>query len=112
MQVRKFMGKRVSIDEIKVMVGASRFYDAGDHDDTDFAVAMIMLRNFECQITDRFGYNAYSLSVYLDEDRISSIQRVGHVHMCGQGMDDELRRFPHRTLEMEAEEKLSGVVAA
>lgn len=112
MQVRKFVGKRVSVDEVKAMAGESCFFDAGDYDDTDFAVAMIMLRNFQCQITDRYGYNAYSVNLFLDGNRISSIQRVGHIHMCGgQGMDDELRRFPHRTLEKEAGEKLSRVMA-
>lgn len=112
MQVRKFMGKRVSIDEIKAMVGSSCFFDAGDHDDTDFAVAVVVLRDFECKITDRFGYTDFSMNLYLDGDRISSIQRVGHVHMCGgQGMDDDLKRFPHATLEKEASEKLSRVMA-
>jgi len=111
MQVRDFKGKRVCLDEIKAMTGPSRFYEAGDHDDTEFAVAVIMLRDFECEITDRFGNTDYSLSVFLDEDRIVSLDRVGHVHMCGgQGIDSELRRFPHKTLEKEAEDLLKKML--
>lgn len=110
MQVRDFVGKRVCIDKIIEMTGANRFFDAGDYEDTELAVAVFMLRDFECGMTDRYGFTDYSLAVYLDGDRISFLQRVGHVHMCGQGMDDELRRFPHRALEKEASEKLREVL--
>jgi len=107
MQVRNFVGKRVCLDAVKTMAGESCFYEAGEHDDTEFAVAVIMLRNFESELTDRFGFTDYSVGIYIDGDRIVSLERVGHIHMCGgQGMDDELRRFPHRSLEQEAEDKL------
>jgi len=112
MQVRNFVGKRVCLDEVKAMAGESRFYEAGDHDDTELAVAVLMLRDFECEMTDRFGNTDYSLSIFLDEDRIVSLGRVGHVHMCGcQGMDSELRRFPHKTLEKEAEDLLKKMLS-
>ena len=112
MQVRNFVGKRVCLDAVKAMTGPSCFYEAGDHDDTDLAVAVLMLRDFECEITDQFGYTDYSLGIFLDEDRIVSLERVGHVHMCcGQGMDSELRRFPHKTLEKEAEDLLKKVLS-
>lgn len=111
MRVRDFKGKRVCLDEIKAMTDPSHFYEAGDHDDTEFAVAVIMLHDFGCELTDRFGYTDYSLTVFLDDDRIVSLDRVGHVHMCGgQGMDDELKRFPRRTLENETEDKLKKVL--
>jgi len=111
MQVRNFVGKPVCLDAVKAMVGESCFYEAGDHDESEFTVAVLMLHDFESEMTDRFGYSDYSLSIYIDENRIVSLERVGHVHMCGgQGMDTELRRFPHKTLENEAEEKLQKIL--
>jgi hypothetical protein len=110
MQIRDFKGKRVCLDKIEAMAGSSCFYEAGDYDEA-FAVAVVALTDFNCEMTDRFGFTDYSLVVYLDEDRIVSLERVGHVHMCGgQGMDSELRRFTHKSLEQEADEKLKTVL--
>jgi hypothetical protein len=110
MQVRNFVGKQVCLDAVKAMAGSSCFYEAGDYDE-EFAVAMIMLHDFDSELTDRFGYSDYSLSIFLDEDRIVSLERVGHVHMCGgQGLDDELKRFPHKSLEQEAEDLLKKML--
>jgi hypothetical protein len=111
MQVRNFVGKRACLDEVVAMAGADCFYEAGDYDET-FAVAVVALTDFKCEMTDRFGNTDYSLSIYLDEDRIVSLERVAHVHMCGgQGMDDELRRFPHTSLEQEADDKLKKILS-
>ena len=110
MQVRNFVGKQVCLDKIEAMAGSSCFYEAGDYDE-EFAVAVVALTDFKCEMTDRSGYTDYSLTVYLDDDRIVLLDRVGHVHMCGQGMDSELRRFPHKTLEKESEEKLKKILA-
>jgi hypothetical protein len=111
MQVRDFKGKRVRLDEIETMAGSNCFYEAGDYDEA-FAVAVVALTDFNCEITDRFGYSDYSLGIFLDGDRIVSLERVGHVHMCGgQGMDSELRRYPHKTLEREAKDKLMTVLS-
>lgn len=112
MQVRNFVGKRVCLDEVKAMAGESRFYEAGDHDDTELAVAVLMLRDFECEMTDPSkGYDP----IFVEEDRQAVIciaKSVGHVHMCGcQGMDSELRRFPHKTLEKEAEDLLKKMLS-
>ena len=71
----------------------------------ELSVAEIFLWDFECNGTDIEGRNAYSIQLSLDEqDRIVNIQRVGHCHMCGgQGSDDDLDMFPHKSLEDELE---------
>jgi hypothetical protein len=72
------------------------------------------LCDFDCggQNMDKTGRNAYSLEIDMDENRIVSIVRNGHCHMCsGQGSDDELRRFPHKSLEAQAQEVLDRLTA-
>jgi hypothetical protein len=54
MQVRQFVEKRVNIDNIKMLAAERCFSNAGDYDDTEFAVAVIMLKEFEREMTDRF----------------------------------------------------------
>lgn len=53
MQELNYVGTQVNLDAVKALAG---FYEAGDHDDSEFAVAVIMLRDFESEMTDRFGY--------------------------------------------------------
>jgi hypothetical protein len=110
MKTRPFIGKTVSLEKLRM--AQAEICPCGKYDD-EFTVAEVFLSDFECCITDRTGRNAYSIQLYLDEqDRIIRIQRVGHCHMCGgQGSDDELKRFPHRTLEEEAYQVLTDLLS-
>lgn len=65
----------------------------------------IFLSDFECRgHTDRFGYTAYSVLIHHQLSCILNIERIGHRHVSGsQGSDDKLNRFPHKSLEEEAE---------
>jgi len=106
MKKRYFVGKHIvpaKLNDYKLDINPPGSYD------DEFITAEIFLYNFDCDMTDRTGRNAYSLRLYLDNDyKIVDIVRVGHCHMCnGQGSDDDLRTFPHKTLEEEAEDFLS-----
>jgi hypothetical protein len=104
MKTHPFIGKTVSLEKLRM--AEAEISPRGEYD--EFTIAEVFLSDFECNGTDSEGRNAYSIQLYLDEqDRIAKIQRMGHCHMCGgQGSDDELKRFPHRTLEEEADQAL------
>lgn len=108
MRKRDFLNKQVTLEKLKEYLIES-YSDPEDYDDErvigkNRQSAEIYLSEFECYVTDRAGRNAYSLVIHLVNDRICDIERVGHIHMCGgQGSDDVLNRFPHASLEKEAE---------
>jgi len=108
MKKKDFLGKAISSDKIKDIEVFKN--PPGTYDD-NFLVLEIFLNDFTCDnFTDRTGRNAYSLRLFLDGENIIKINRIGHCHMCGQGSDDELSRFPHKTLEEEAEDVLSSLL--
>jgi len=109
MRQRQFVGKKISLERLEDI--AETMLPRGERDD-DYSVAEIFLNDFEIDVhTDRTGRNAYSIEIYLDNDRIKKIIRIGHCHMCGgQGSDDELTRFPHKSLEEEAEDLLNSIL--
>ena len=108
MKTRSFIGKRISLQKLEEL--AEEIFPPGDYDD-DYSVAELYLNNFDCLVTDRAGRNAYSIQLYLDHDIILGVQRIGHCHMCGgEGSDDELLRYPHKTLEEEAHNILSSLL--
>ena len=104
--MKTFLGK--TVDREQLILHEADIYAPGEFDQ-EFAVAEVFLWDFACNGTDSAGRNAYSIQVYLDDQkRIIKIQRVGHCHMCGgQGSDDDLKRFPHSTLEEEAHQVLT-----
>lgn len=108
MRKRNFLNKRVSIEKLKEYL-IDTDCDPEDCDEGSVVKinrqsAEIYLSEFECYATDRTGRNAYSLVIHLVNDHIYDVERVGHIHMCGgQGSDDVLSRFPHASLEKEAE---------
>jgi hypothetical protein len=62
--------------------------------------------------TDKAGFNAYSIVLAIADGRITDVQRIGHIHMKGgQGSDEELIIFPHRSLEREAQRAIEAFVA-
>ena len=109
MRKRAFIGKSVSLEELRNI--DADLYPVGEYDD-HYAMAEIFLKNFDCDaFTDRTGRNAYSIQLYLDKERIVEIERIGHCHMKGgQGSDDVLSRFPHQTLEEEAQDILTELL--
>lgn len=109
MQKRKFLGKRISLEELKGF--DANLYEPGDYDD-DYKVFQIMLNDFICDgFTDNTGRNAYSIEIFLAGDIIKNITRTGHCHMCGgQCSDDDLNRFPQHSHEEEANDLMSSLV--
>jgi hypothetical protein len=110
MKTRSFIGKSVALEDVQSADGLV-WHDVEDYDE-EYAVAEIFLRDFDCDgHTDGAGMNAYSVRLYLDGERIAKIERVGHCHMCGgQGSDDELDRFPHQSLEEEAQDVINHLL--
>ena len=110
MKTRPFIGKTVSLEKLQKI--DAEIHPRGKYGD-EYTVAEIFLNDFECCITDKTGRNAYSIQLSLDADnRIAKIERIGHCHMChGQGSDDDLKRFPHSTLEEEAYQVLTDLLS-
>lgn len=108
MQTRKFIGKSVSLKDLHINDSIT-YYNVGEYDD-HYAVVEIDLHNFEVEsITDKTGRNAYSIELSLEGERIVKIGRIGHCHMHGGGSSEVLQRFPHKSLEEEAEKILSSL---
>ena len=109
MRTSQFIGKTINRDELAA-------YEADVHAPGEFdresTVAEVFLWDFECNGTDSAGRNAYSIQLYLDDqDHIVRIQRVGHCHMCGgQGSDDDLDVFPHKSLEEDLDQVMLELV--
>jgi hypothetical protein len=108
--MKTFLGK--TVDREQLVVHEADIYAPGEFD-SEFAVAEVFLWDFECNGMDSTGRNAYSIQLSLDADnRIAKIERIGHCHMChGQGSDDDLKRFPHSTLEEEAHQVLTDLLS-
>jgi len=106
MKTRPFIGKIVAHKNLRML--DAEIHPRGQYDD-EYTIAEVFLSDYECRITDRAGRNAYSIQLYLDnQHQVVKIVRVGHCHMChGQGSDDDLNRFPHRTLEEQAHKVLT-----
>jgi len=62
--------------------------------------------------SNSLGYSSFALQLTLEGTTITAIDRIGHIHMCGQGADHVLRVFPRRCLETEAEKDLSCLVVS
>ena len=110
MRIKSYIGKTVSLERMNDY--EANFHPPGVYAD-DFSMAEIYLNDFQIQTyTDRCGRNAYSVQLFLDANKIIKIVRIGHCHMCGgQGSDDELTRFPHQTLETQADYILNSILA-
>lgn len=108
MRTATYRGKRVNIksgEAVVAEVGAADFSYLPPQDfDAKYGHIQIFLYSFDSEghIMDKTGRNAYSLEIDVDGQKIVSIVRIGHCHMCcsGQGFDTELRRYPHRALEL------------
>jgi hypothetical protein len=107
MRTKDFIGKALDVTKIEMLAFASYFEKTFER-----PVIEIDLQDFEHEAdTDKAGFNGYSLRVELTGNRITAIKRIGHRGMDGdQSGDDELSRFPHRSLEAQAQERLRIVV--
>ncbi len=110
MNKSSFLGKTASIQRLEAIDAV--IWPQGEHAD-EYTVAEVYPSDFEGYPTDKYGRTAYSIDLYIDQaQRIVKIVRTGHLHMHGgQAYDDELNRFPHKTLEAEAQRLLAGIVA-
>lgn len=113
MRKRDYIGKKVDVQKLQNFSDNFSFpeeLEEGEepyYDDGEFTKAEIFLQNFvndDCY--DIHGYNFYSIKVIVDEDdNILKILRIGHTHECNnEGSDDELTRFPYKSLEEEADD--------
>ena len=115
MRKKDFIGKTINVSKLQEVADNFIFAvveeDGNEHmwtfyydDNPEYTNAEIILYDWHCNdCYDNSGYNAYSLKVIVDGDKIIKLIRIGHCHMCGnEGSDDELMRFPYHSLEAEA----------
>jgi hypothetical protein len=109
MRKKDFIGKNIDIDYIKK--SDVSYHETGKYD--DHPTVEIFLHDYELvSHTDKAGYNAYSILLHLSKNLITNIDRIGHCHMChGQGSDDLLLRFPHNSLEDEAQIIMERIIS-
>lgn len=108
MKKKEYVGEKIDLAEL--LATDAEIYEPGESHE-EYSLAEIFLSDFECDgFTDRSGRNAYSIQILLEADLIKDLIRVGHCHMCGQGSDDELKRFPCQSLEDEAEVVISKLI--
>lgn len=117
MQVEQFLDSKISLDKLsdlraEIFKPGEYFDDVTEYLGDGITVAEISLHNFNSNASmARSGRNAFSVLLYLKEDKIVWISRVGHCHMCGgQGSDDTILRFPKASLEKEATEILDSLL--
>ena len=113
MKIAQFIGKQMNLSAAEVIaieMGFDFWYNPPAEQSGEYGHVEIYLSHFDLkgQHMDKTGRNAYSLEIDTEGNRIVSIVRMGHCHMShsGQGSDDELQRFPHKSLEAEAQEVL------
>jgi len=108
MKTRNFIGKRISLEKLEEL--ADEIYPPGEYDDFNL-VAKLYLKNFEYQMTHKIRRKAYSIQMYIDNDKVLGIQRLGHCHLYGGGCsDDALLRFPYMKLEEESYNILTSLL--
>jgi len=102
---KDFIGRSVDLEYAKE-------YYSYDEFSMDMPFLEKFLGDFDCDgFTDKRGFTHYSVQIFLVGSKIVDVLRIGHCHMCGgQGSDDELRVFPHRSLEDEAEIVIENVL--
>lgn len=109
MQTARFVNMPLDLARAQTRYEAD--YLSADECGQPESILEVHLVDFEKANEDRFGRSAYSLAIYLAGDRVARIERVGHRHRCGgEGGDEPLRVFPHRTLEAEADRVLRDLV--
>jgi hypothetical protein len=103
MKARDFIGKRIDVSKVGMLAFATYYEKTFDHPFIE-----IDLHDFDHKATtDEAIFDSYSLRVELAGNRIIDINRIGHHDMGGgHAGDDELSRFPYRSLEDQAQELL------
>ena len=119
MNKREFIGKKLnlvrlqncsdnfSFPEEDLGEGEEPYYENGE-----FTKAEIFLQDFvndDCY--DVHGYNFYSIKIIVDGDKVIKLQKIAHCHECNnEGSDDELSRFPYKSLEKEATDYMNHCI--
>lgn len=108
MRKKGIIGRRVDLSKI----GKEDLSITYEENMYDYPSIEVFLSDFVYDgPTDRYGYNAYSVLIFLENEKVKDVQRMGHLHMCGgQGSDFDMSRFPHPGLEAEAEKRLKKLV--
>ncbi len=113
MKKRDFIGKKINVSKLEdvadnfalpvtVEEGREYMYDFY-YENGQYTNAEILLHDFKINDNfDKYGYSLYSLKVVVDDDKVIMLIKVGHVHEGEEGTDFELDRFPHKSLEVEA----------
>ena len=107
MEKRNFIGKTIDVSKIGMLAFACYFEKT-----FPCPVIEIDLNDFNHKvITDEANFDSYSLRVELAGNRVTDIKRIGHHDIAGgHAADDELSRFPYRSLEDQAQERLRILV--
>lgn len=130
MRTRELIGKKIDVTKLENVADDFSFPEETDDgepadkyskkelsdDNFDFYYDFDSYTRAEIELTgydrddyyDKHGYNKYSLRVIVDGDKIVKIMRMAHCHEHdGGGSDDILKRFPYKSLEVEAGEYMS-----
>ncbi|MFX0199196.1 MAG: hypothetical protein ACFFCW_23995 [Candidatus Hodarchaeota archaeon] len=106
-RLKSFVGKLVDVNKAKT--------NGFEYDDTENGKPVLekYLSEFEMTgVYDKDGFNGYSIELRLKGDKIVSIRRIAHCHMCGgQGVDRMKRKFPQASLEEEAYEEIQNILS-
>jgi hypothetical protein len=97
MRAKDFIGKRIDVSKVGMLAFATCYQKTFDH-----PVIHIDLNDFDKKAdTDR-----YSIRVDLTDNQISAIRRIGHRDDRGESAEAEVFRFPYKSLENEAQDRL------
>jgi len=106
MRKRDFIGKLIDVTQIGMLAFASYYEKTYDH-----PVIEIDLDDFDREASaHKTGFNSYSVRVELNNNRISTIKRIGHHDRNGESKDVEVPRFPFQGLEGQAQDRLRILV--
>jgi hypothetical protein len=102
MRKQDFIGTLISEDKVAEVEGIE--IDWAEDEEGNSAMEVFLSEFPYDGWPDKAGFNAYSIRLVAPEGRITSVLRIGHVHMKGgEGYDEELPVFPLRSLEREAQ---------
>lgn len=109
MNVRRFIGKKVSLEKLEEC--ATYLYPPEETGE-EYTIAEIFI-NFDWSdsIPEECHFDSFSITLLLDDDKIIKITRSGYEYYCNCDYSStELHRFPGKALEKKAEKILISLL--
>jgi len=108
LKVSDYLGKEFNLNAY-----VDYYWEVGEYDRAFYAdvkdnhsAAEVYLTDWTEDYSERVGYNAFSLLVLLEENKVVQVLRIGHWHEQEEGCDSKVTRFS-RSLEQEADEEMN-----